>query len=155
MQKQKSIFNHPLELERLILGIRKTIGHQPKKTRTMPIGKTGTETKIKLSLITSHLLTINFRFRPPGKTNVIKAIEEAIQPLGSMLLRWPKKIKIKPSTWAISSVILTSRRDIMPTSAPKSQKKVAVLATSTLMTKKIEEVLEQISYIWYLVTFKN
>ena len=38
----------------------------------------------------------------------------------------------------------------------KVKKLVAVLATSTSMTdKKTEEKLEQIPYIWYLVTFKD
>ena len=37
----------------------------------------------------------------------------------------------------------------------KSKKLVAVLVTSTLMTEKTEEELEQVSYILYFITFKD
>ena len=38
---------------------------------------------------------------------------------------------------------------------PKNKKLVAISATSTLITEKTEEKLEQIPCIWYPVTFKD
>ncbi len=37
----------------------------------------------------------------------------------------------------------------------KGKKLVVVSATSTSMTKKMEEELERVPYIWYLITFKD
>ena len=122
MQKQKLVFNHLLGLGRSTPSIRKTTSHWPKKTKTMPIEKTGTETKIRLSSVTPHLLIVSLRPTFSRKTNVMEAIKEVIQPLGLMSPRWPKKIKIRLRTWAISSVILASKKDIMSINAPKSQK---------------------------------
>ena len=53
------------------------------------------------------------------------------------------------------SAIFVNRKVTIQTSALKSQKLVAVLATFTLVTKKKEEELKWIPCIWYPVTFKN
>ncbi len=81
------------------------------------------ETKLSLTIFLL-LIQVSLKLRPPRKKNVMKVIEEVIQPLGSMLLRLPRrtKTKIMPRTWAISSAISVSRRVTMPTSALKSQK---------------------------------
>ncbi len=75
--------------------------------------------KIRLSLIIP-LLLISFRPKPLRKTNSI--IGEAIKPLGIMLLRLQRMIKIRPKTWATSNIIPASRRVTMQTSALKKQK---------------------------------
>lgn len=52
--------------------------------------------RISLSLITPHLLIqISLRLKLLRKTNVMKVVKEAIQPLGSVLLRLPRKTKTK------------------------------------------------------------
>ena len=54
------------------------------------------ETKIRLSLTIPLLLTqVTLRLRLLRKTNVMKVIEEAIQPLKLILLRFLRKTKSK------------------------------------------------------------
>ena len=91
MQKQKPVFNHLPGLGKLIPDAQKATSYRPTKIKTMPIRKTETETKIKLSPITPHLLIINLKLKCLRKTNVIKVVEKTMQLLGSMLPRWPKK----------------------------------------------------------------
>lgn len=73
----------------MTLGIQKAIGHWLRKTKIMPIRNTRRRTKIKIRLspIILFLLIISLRPRLPRTTSVIEAIKEAIQLLGSMLLR--------------------------------------------------------------------
>ena len=78
MQKEKLVFNHPPGLGRLIPSTQKKTGRRPKKTKTMPIGKTKTGTKTRLSFIIPHLLTVSLKSRPSRKTNVMKAVKEVI-----------------------------------------------------------------------------
>ncbi len=88
----------------------------------MLIRSTEMGTKIRLSLIIFLLLIVSLKLRLPKQTSVMEVVKEAIQPLGSMLLKWQKKKKIKSRTLAISSATLASRKAIMPTSFSKSQK---------------------------------
>lgn len=83
------------------------------------------ETKTRLSTTTPCLLTrVSLRPRFLRKTNVMTVVERAIQPLGSMLLRLPRKIRIKIRlrTSAISNIILANKKVTMPISVLKSQK---------------------------------
>ncbi len=50
---------------------------------------------------------------------------------------------------------LSSKGSLCKQVPRKVKKLVMVLATSTSMTEKTEEELERVSYIWYLVTFKD
>lgn len=72
-----------------------------KKKKTKPIKSTKIriKTKIKLSFITPCLLIqFSFKLRRSKKTNVMEVAKETIELLKSILIRLPKKIKIKPKT---------------------------------------------------------
>lgn len=79
-------------------------------------------TKTRLSLTTPYLLIqVSFSLKSLRKTNVMEAVEEAIQLLVSISLRLPRKIRIKirPRTGTISNVILTNKKVTILTSVSK------------------------------------
>ncbi len=84
--KAKTNYNLPSTLGISMLGARKTIARQQKRTKKIPIGSPAMRPPIKtrLSLIPPLLLT-SLRPKPQGKTSAV--IGEAIQPLGSTLPR--------------------------------------------------------------------
>ncbi len=75
-------------LERSILGTQKVTGCHSRKIRyTKPIRSIEIRTKIRLSPTISFFLIVSLKLRRLRMTSVIKIVEEAIQPLGSILLR--------------------------------------------------------------------
>lgn len=130
---------------------RKSYRPSSKKEKDKVSQKHQIEIKTKLSPTTPRLLTqVYIKSRSPRKTNVMEAFIGAIQSLGSISLRLPRKIKIKikPKIWAISNAILTNKRVSILISVLKSQKLVVVLATSiSIIGKKTGEELKRLSYI--------
>ena len=62
---------------------------------------TNIETKPRIKLSPTNfclLIRVRFKPKPLKKTNIMQAIDKAIQPLGSIPLRLLKKTKIKPKT---------------------------------------------------------
>ncbi len=97
MQKQRSAYNYSSKLEKSTLGTQKATVCQPKKAKTRLIKNIGMGTKTKLRPTIPLLLT-QIRFRLRSLRNVMKALKETIQPLGSIPLRLPRKIMIRLRT---------------------------------------------------------
>ena len=98
MQKQKSVYNHLIKLEKSTSDAQKAIGCQPKKRKTKPIKniKINIRIKIKLSSIMPHLLIqVSLRYRLSRKTSVMDAAKGTIQLLGLRLIKFLRKTKIR------------------------------------------------------------
>lgn len=122
MRKQRPVYKHLPGLGRLIPSTQRAIGCQPRKTKTKLLGSIEIVTRLSFT-ISLLLIQVNVRSKSPRKTNVIKeTVEEAIQPLGLTTPKWQRRIRIKPKTWATSSVTPTSRKATMLTSVSKSEK---------------------------------
>lgn len=82
--------------------------------------------------------------RPPRKISMTKKTNvEAIQPLGSILLKLSRKKKTRTRRiYATSSATSPNKKITMPISISKIQKTSAVLAIFTLITEKKKEKLE-------------
>ena len=125
MQKQRLVYNNFLGLRKSTLDAQRAISRQPRKKKTKLVKsiKIGIQTKTRLSLITPFQLSqINLKPIPTRKVNVIEVAKGAIQPLGLMLLRLPRKTMIRLKTCTTSSTILTNKKTTIPLSVPKRQK---------------------------------